>query len=336
MNRSPATRPRPRAAPLVGLALLLAGASTGPGCRGHRERAEPATAAAPDLVGQHHAGDEVVAEVDGQPIFASCVATQMAATGAEAHAALDQCIDFELLARAAEKRGYADRPEVREARKVETVRAVIDKEFVANFSSPEDIPEADLRQYWNAWKDRFDHPEIRLVQYVRVEVDEKLPRGGPEDVAAHDSAERIYRALKDRAPLTAGELADTAREIAGDQKLSMSKQPYAMPRHGVAVEEFAAAGFAIPAVGQLSPPTRTQWGWDLLLLTKIIPAEHKTFEQAKPELRQRIFGFSRAQAFHEWTNRLLGGRPDIDVDWLRRLTRAEQQNSKLFESESPP
>jgi len=50
-------------------------------------------------------GDAVVATVGGRPVWASCVAAQAARGTRTRRAALGECVDFELLAQAAEARG---------------------------------------------------------------------------------------------------------------------------------------------------------------------------------------------------------------------------------------
>jgi hypothetical protein len=247
----------------------------------------------------------------------------MAATGVSARAALDDCIGFELLAQAAAARGYADRPEVAEAREVETVRATIDHQFVSRFARPEDIPDSETRAHWDQYKDLlYNVPELRSADYVRIEVDPALERGGAEDRAAQALADRIYQATRDLTDLTAARLQEIAVSVVDGHPVAASQKPFIFPLRGRAVEEFADAAFAIPAVGRVSPPTRTRWGWDVILLVQIFPRKSATYEQALPEIRAKLFELSRRRAFHEWTNRLMGGRPTIDERWLERLTHA--------------
>ena len=56
-------------------------------------------------------GDVQVATVDGRPVWGSCVTAQVA-RGATREEGLRQCVDFELLAEAAEHRDFATDPEV--------------------------------------------------------------------------------------------------------------------------------------------------------------------------------------------------------------------------------
>src|SRR5687768_16245068 len=64
--------------------------------------------------------DMQVATVNGKPVWGSCVAAQ-ASRGVSKQMALQQCIDFELLAQAAEARGFATDPDVH----VETREALV-------------------------------------------------------------------------------------------------------------------------------------------------------------------------------------------------------------------
>src|SRR5207249_2135135 len=115
---------------------------------------------------------EVVATVDGTPIYAADVGRQMGARGQTAARALDELVGAELLAAAARRRGLVDDPEVIDARKRERVRAFLRREFEPTFKGPEDVPQQEVDEIYAmpAMRDYFDHGEYHRVAYVRVEV----------------------------------------------------------------------------------------------------------------------------------------------------------------------
>ncbi|HWU88103.1 MAG TPA: hypothetical protein VN253_12540, partial [Kofleriaceae bacterium] len=85
-------------------------------CGGAAEAPPRARAgAAPAVSPPEGREDAAVASVNGRPVWGSCVAHQAARGAASREAALAECIDFELLAQAAEARGLAADPEVGEA-----------------------------------------------------------------------------------------------------------------------------------------------------------------------------------------------------------------------------
>src|SRR4051812_6195816 len=79
---------------------------------------------APLVAPSRGADDVVVATVDGRPVWGSCVTVQ--ATHAHTkEVALEECIEFELMAQAAEKRGLATDPDVVDATRTALVNQLV-------------------------------------------------------------------------------------------------------------------------------------------------------------------------------------------------------------------
>src|SRR5690349_5838184 len=93
---------------LLAVALTACGSSSTPGTQPGATSGPPAPLVASPAGPQ----DVKVATVNGRPVYASCVQTQ-AARGASKQDALQQCIDFELLAQLSLQ--YATDPEVVDA-----------------------------------------------------------------------------------------------------------------------------------------------------------------------------------------------------------------------------
>ena len=281
------------------------------------------------------AGRLVVAEVNGEPIYDSCVINQVAAHNLSKAEAVSQCIDFALLAQEAAARGYADHPEVSDARKTETVRALIDGDFTASFATPDDVPEEYLREHWKQWANRlYNVPEHRTAEWVRIQA-QGVARDSAEDLAARAISEDLYAALADKRDLTVTEFRRIATEAANGHPLAVNPRPFEFARRGGALPAFADATFAIAEVGRVSTPTRTKYGWDVILLTKIVPARSATYTQALPEMRERIFTMSRRRAFARWMVKSTGD-PEFDDDRLERLVAVERAQALLPEGDPPP
>lgn len=253
-------------------------------------------------------GRVVVAEVDGVPVYGDCLARQLTREGATEQSALDDCIGFELLAREAERKGFASHPDVIAARKKESVRAFVETEFWSKFKSHRDVPERDLARAWKMVRHKYDHPEYRFTVYVRAPVPGK-PRKHQtreswqkEDAAAKALAEELYARLSTERNLKKKEFFTIAYELRGKRKLVHDSRVFNFPRRGRAVPAFADAAFAIPEPGMVSKPTRTKWGWDIILLISILPEERKTFEQAKEAIAKEIFRGSQRLAFLKWSS----------------------------------
>ncbi len=303
----------------IGIAWSIVALVAASGCSSDDEESESRRVAAPVALVADAPDDPVVAEVAGRPVRASCVVAQARAAGGGVQEALSACIGFELLAKRAEELGYAERPEVIEARKREAARVLMTEEFAADFAEPADVPHAHLEELWPQARRRFDHPEHRFTVYVRAPFPEDAEPGSDAEQNARALAEEIYREMRDLEGLDETRFAALAREIAGDRAIERG-EPFDFSRHGRADESFAEAAFAIEEVGAVSPPTRTPWGWDVILLTRVEPETRKGFEEALPRLRELVFEPSRRRAFLEWVDEISGAfRIEVHAENLDRL-----------------
>jgi PPIC-type PPIASE domain len=275
----------------AGLAIVLAGACAA-ACGGGTEKQPPAARA--DTLRAAAAGRVVVARVDGEPVYDDCVARQATATGGDLRAALDDCIRFELLAQEALRRGYLADPEVAEVRRREMVRELIGAEFASTIDQPSDLPRAEVERLWETrLRASYNRPARRRATYCRVGVKKKTPRGGERDLKARAYAEQIHRAMQGLR--FSPELMAFACHLAsGGRKVkTTTTQTVAFDATGSAptahyAKAFADAAFAVDEAGHVSPPTRTELGWDIVLVTEILPPEVKSFAEAEPEIREML------------------------------------------------
>ncbi|MCA9679742.1 MAG: hypothetical protein H6709_24520 [Kofleriaceae bacterium] len=292
--------------------VVVAGALAIAGCGEHHRQAAPRQVIVPPSSEAQPAGadDPVVATVDGHPIYGSCVADQVRGLGVDRAAALDQCVAFELLAREADRRGLRSDPEVAETWKREMVRALIEADLgpLDRFDAlPASFREAALRRLHT----ELDWPLLRGGHYARVEVPASVAPGAAEDVAAHDAAEAAYEQLRGEPAVLPDELLAVTKRLAPGFKVSGSAAPFYTPAGDSdavrgAVPEFRDALFAIPQLGQISPPTRTKWGWDLILWWD---------ERPPTDQRPTIFGRLLPRYFLSWSKQIgdaLGVHVSVD------------------------
>lgn len=251
-------------------------------------------------------GAEVVATVNGESIYAADVARVMAARGLDAAAALDELVTQELLAVEARRRGLADDPEVVDTRRRERVRALMRRDFEPTFDGPEDIPADEIEQVWRMPNIRmyYDHDTFHTVAYVRAEVKKDAPA---EAVAAARAAAQAFHDLAVAARPASKEayFALAAKLPPGMKVTAAAKQVFGTSRKGPAVEEFARAAMELTTVGDVSPPFRTQWGWDVLYLVEILPERHTPKAEALLDIRKNRFDAARRLAYQRWVNGFL-------------------------------
>ena len=266
----------------------------------------PAPSGPPAPMVASAAGDVQIATVEGRPVWASCVTAQ-AARGANKDEAVRQCIDFELMAIEAEKRGYASEHDVVLETKTALVNELVAREFENKFQRPE-----DFGSFWSKSLDRnrgrFDHDEARGSVYARIDVPKTATPS--DEAAAKVIADELYAALATETGLMKLNVEDIAKRIVGTRaKLSVAAVPADL-RHGRLHESYVAALFAIPEIGRVSRPVRTPWGWDIILWDSVVPPVHATPEElvakALPDIKRSFFPY--------WVARVaqtLGVKPQI-------------------------
>ena len=272
------------------------------------------TRAAATIATSAGSDDAIVAQVDGRPVWASCVAAQGSVIAAKLETrdeaavrrqALDECVAFELLAQEAERRSLTDAPEVVDATRAALVNRLVETGFERRYARPEDL--GDRLDTWlrdNEW--RRHRPELRGSAYLRVTGD---------SATAQKTAQEIYARLAAETGLFAVNLKELAAQYAG-AKVEFADVP---EKASTELEpSYRATLFAIPEVGRVAPPTKTPWGWDVILWTSgLSPLETSREEMAQtafPELRRSVFPIWVAEI-----ERQLGIKPKIDPAQAARL-----------------
>ncbi len=263
----------------------------------------------------------IVANVDGAPIYDDCVTIQATEHRGDRRAALNDCIDFHLLARAAAERGFVGDVDVGHAAKVAMVRRLIDADFRARYRDADDVDEAQLAEVYDRMKPRYQRPEIRETSFLRLPVAEE-DTDSPADTRARDLMQRVYERLADRHDLTPEAFHQVVLDVVGTDEPLQGEKVQPFHRQGLIVKPYRDATFAIPETGMVSAPVRTKWGWDIILLMRIYPQVDVPLDEAKPEL----FAIARRQLFTAWVDELAAkSRIRIDQDALAQLQSNEEE-----------
>jgi hypothetical protein len=247
---------------------------------------------------------EVVATVNGERIYAHDVAEEAKARGLAPERALDELIRAQLLAGEAQRRGLADDPDVREARKRAEVRRLLAGAFEPTFSSPNDVPQEQVDFVWNKpeYRMHYDHPEYHTVAWVRMNL---AASATPEEQAqARARIDAVHTALVAARP----ESKDDFFRVVGEADPGVAhaaNQVFSTALDGPAVPEFAAAAFKLTQIGQIGEPARTKWGWDILYLDGVITALHTPQAEAEKDIRAHLYDQARKAAFQRWIDGLI-------------------------------
>ncbi len=231
--------------------------------------------------------DVVVARVAGRPIYASCVQAQ-AVHARTARAALDECIAFEILAQAAEARGYAEDDDVIEATRAALASRLVETGYEATHQRAESL-EPYLSQVLQRDRRPEAMPELRASSYARVNVPKTATPA--EDAAAQAIVAAIAAELAGQPGLMSADLAAAAKRRPGPPAVIYADvKP--LPMQGLDTP-YAEALFSIDQIGHIAGPVRTSYGYDVVLLTGVEPAYTLTRERREanvvPELRRQVF-----------------------------------------------
>ncbi|MBP9086749.1 MAG: peptidylprolyl isomerase, partial [Kofleriaceae bacterium] len=174
------------------------------------------------------------------------------------------------------------------------------REFESKYQTPDDLPGDVMAKMLakNSW--RLHRVDYRASTFIRFGVPEK-DAGSPADLTAKANAEALYAELKDQHGMFAGHVQDIATRVVGTGKFETGNVD--MTDAVRLVKPYSEALFALPAIGDVSPPTRTPWGWDIILFTGQLPPRDIT----EAELRAELFPGLRQSYFVFWVNTIAKG-----------------------------
>ncbi len=230
-----------------------------------------------------------VASVNGMAIYDDCVRTQAAAHSLSASAALQECIDFELLAQAAQPH-LLDQG-VQRAGKQALVREFIRQRYPVK--EPKDIPIDAVTKLWNivSTRRKYQHPELRRIAFCRIPLPADEPIASEASLRSKIFLESIYNVLKSKDHLKKTDLWEQCYPVYKDKGIEKLELLIAKtaPRNGYETE-FRSAIFDGPqTAGMVLPPLHTKYGWDLILLTQVRKERDTSFAEATPSLQAVLF-----------------------------------------------
>ena len=144
------------------------------------------------------------------------------------------------------------------------------------------VTDDDLKAAWEQHKGEFNKPEKRSVEVILTQDEAEAQR-----LAAQWSTGADWATMQDAASKVGAapvELTDAARN------------EFPAPELGDAV-------FATPE-GVVPPPVHSALGWHVLKVTRIIPGDPQTFEQAHDALTRRVVAEKAADLMYERANRI--------------------------------
>lgn len=208
---------------------------------------------------------------------------------------VENMVRFELLARAAERANMDEDPEVRRAANQNAVQQLIRRDFDERIT-PESIPEEEVRAFYEAHPEEFSREELRRASHIQV--------------ASRDEAARLASRAREGDARTFRELArehsldPETRLRGGDLRYFNAEGRSRNTADPQVHEALARAAFALREVGDVSDPVQVGERWSIVKLTGTRPADHRTYEQAAPSIRLRLWRERRERALEDLVARL--------------------------------
>lgn len=228
---------------------------------------------------------DVVARVNGRPIGAGDVAARMSKHDVDAQTALEALIEEEVLLREAHRRGVTLSPEARRRVERTMVRAML-RDFEEGLT-PESISAREVRAEFEAHEDKMQIPERRRSWHILVKGNDE----GARDVAS-SILEEVGAA---EAPRDVFERYATGRAAERDVEVKAEELPPISKRANIE-KGYKDALFEQKATGLITKVVETSYGFHVIALTEIVPAERRTLEDVEEEIRDRL---SQKKRFEE-------------------------------------
>lgn len=211
---------------------------------------------------------------------------------------VDNLVRFELLAKAAEKEGYANDPDVQLTMKKAMVQKLVQKKFAEG--DPAQVPDADVQKYYESHRDEFVRPaRIRVTATLFAATDAN--RAAQKAKAQKALAQVKAAEKKDPSALQklAKESSDDVgtRNVGGD--LGFRSKEELARQYGDAFANAASSAKDLDTLLVESPV-----GFWVLRVVGRQEGMERTVEQVKPQIAGRILREKRTREFDEYVKKL--------------------------------
>ena len=207
---------------------------------------------------------------------------------------LDNMIRFEVLAKEAARRGLDRDPEVIQTMKSAMITKLLRGELATGVK-PDEIPDAELRAFYDARRDRFDKPEE--VRVSAIVVDKK----GEADEAARLARGEQGQSNKGFQALVTRLSTDQETKLRGGDLRYFARDSSDVPAPVV------EAAFALARTGDVAGPIEADGKFYIIKQTGRRAAVSRSFDQVKREIQNELYKQRREGAQKQFVDRLKTG-----------------------------
>ncbi len=151
---------------------------------------------------------------------------------------------------------------------------------VASLAGGVQVTEENLQQFYQERKRDFSVPEERQARHILIQVGSDAPQA--EVDAARTKAQDVLARVRQ-----GGSFADLAREVSQDPGSAQNGGDLGFFGRGIMDKAFEDASFAL-AVGDVSEPVRSAFGFHIIKLEALRGGESKPFEEVRAQLEREL------------------------------------------------
>ena len=204
---------------------------------------------------------------------------------------LDNLIRFEVIAKEAERRGLDKDPEVIQTMKSAMITKLLKDELERGIK-PEEVPEADIRAYFEAHKDEFNKPEEVRVSAVIVK------KKGAADEAARQAKSSEGKSNKAFRDLVSKYSTDEESKLRGGDLRYFHRESTEVPKPVI------EAAFGLEKTGDVAGPIAADGAFYVIKQTGRRKAVIKTYEQVKRQIQNDLYKDRREASQKQFVEQL--------------------------------
>ena len=156
--------------------------------------------------------------------------------------------------------------------------------------------EAELRRLYESQPERFGTPERRVARHILAAVPTSA------DQAADEAARQAILSAAER--IASGEAFEAvAKDVSDDVESAAKGGLIGEIEMGMMDQSFEKVAFSLPS-GGVSEAVRTPFGYHLIRIDEVIPADVRPFEEVRSELAVDARKESVESLYYDWAERL--------------------------------
>jgi len=167
----------------------------------------------------------------------------------------------------------------------------------ANLAQSIEVSEQDLLDRYNDSLASYRQEAVREASHILIKVDQDA--SSDVEQGALEKLQGLQQRIKN-----GDSFADIAREYSEDTFSAVQGGSLGQIDAGVMVKPFEDAVFAMNAVGQLSEPVRSSFGWHLIQLDAYTAGSTQPFEQVQDQLLAEMRADKAEARVYEWSEQL--------------------------------